>query len=142
MKRIDKLQNYFGIPLRSNVTTVKAMTDAILASFFHIASSKENNVHTYCEKSSTSWTWTNVPGYYITSTCVSLNMRRRHSSAYHFLPPSKINRKVIHAEKKHTKLVDFNRTFYMLYTWLYFILFIFYLRVIYPKSPKTGTYFG
>ena len=52
---IDKLQNYFGIALRENVTTVKAMSDAILASFFHIASSKGKTFHTYCEKSSTSW---------------------------------------------------------------------------------------
>ena len=52
---IDKLQNYFGIALRANVTSVKAMSDAILASFFHVASSKGNNYHSYCEKSSGSW---------------------------------------------------------------------------------------
>jgi hypothetical protein len=52
---IDKLQNYFGIALRSNVSTVKAMSDAILASFFHVASSEGKNYHSYCEKSSTSW---------------------------------------------------------------------------------------
>ena len=235
---IDKLQNYFGIALRSNVTTVKAMSDAILASFFHIASSKDNNFHAYCEKTSNSWCqyqrdivngtniykpgpglpknviyhvkpiyfdlvkpaelnkclhgktqnqnesfnsiiWERapkyrycgfdklefavydaaanfndgrqasldifnevniVPGYYTTSTCVSLNMRQRHSSAYHFLPSSKKNRKVIRAEKKrkvdknkktrrkNIKLVNFNVTFYMLYTWLYFCCF--YLRVM------------
>ena len=36
---IDKLQNYFGIALRSNVGSVKNMQDAILASMFHGASS-------------------------------------------------------------------------------------------------------
>ena len=36
---IDRLQNYFGVALRANVTTVKDMSDAILASFFHVASS-------------------------------------------------------------------------------------------------------
>ena len=57
---IDKLQNYFGIALRSNVTTVKAMSYAILGSFFHIASSKDNNFHIYCEKSSISGVNMNV----------------------------------------------------------------------------------
>ena len=52
---IDRLQNYFGIALRANVTTVQAMSDAILASFFHVASSDGKNYHSYCEKSSTSW---------------------------------------------------------------------------------------
>ena len=52
---IDKLQNYFGIALRANVTTVKAMSDAILASFFHVASGNGKNYHSYCEKSSKSW---------------------------------------------------------------------------------------
>ena len=46
---IDKLQNYFGIALRSNCTTVKAMSNAILASFFHICSSKERSLHDHCE---------------------------------------------------------------------------------------------
>ena len=40
---IDKLQNYFGIALRSNVGNVKDMQNAILASMFHVASSYDNN---------------------------------------------------------------------------------------------------
>ena len=36
---IDKLQNYFGIALRSNVGDLQKMQDAILASLFHVASS-------------------------------------------------------------------------------------------------------
>ena len=52
---IDKLQNYFGIALRANCSTVKAMSDAILASFFHICSSKDRNYHVHCEKGPNSW---------------------------------------------------------------------------------------
>ena len=52
---IDRLQNYFGIAMRDNVTTVQAISDAMLASFFHVASSDGKNYHSYFEKSSTSW---------------------------------------------------------------------------------------
>ena len=47
---IDKLQNYFGIALRSNIGNLKKMQDAILASMFHVASSEKDNYHTYCPK--------------------------------------------------------------------------------------------
>ena len=52
---IDRLQNYFGIALRSNAKTVPELRNALLASFFHVASSTECNYHTYCPKSSDSW---------------------------------------------------------------------------------------
>ena len=52
---IDKLQNYFGIALRENCTTVKKMSDAILVSFFHVASSEGRKFHSYYKKSSDSW---------------------------------------------------------------------------------------
>ena len=52
---MDKLQNYFGIALRANCTTVEAMQKAIWASFFHVASSEKNNYHSHCEASPTSW---------------------------------------------------------------------------------------
>ena len=52
---IDKLQNYFGIALRSNVITVEAMSGAILASLFHVASSSRRNLHSHCEKGAKSW---------------------------------------------------------------------------------------
>ena len=42
---IDKLQNYYGIAIRSNKNNLKAMQAAIKATLFHIASSKENNLH-------------------------------------------------------------------------------------------------
>lgn len=53
---VDKLQNYFGIALRSNTgTSAKQMGDAIWASFLHVASSENNNFHSLCDKSPTSW---------------------------------------------------------------------------------------
>ena len=52
---IDKLQNYFGIALRSKVGNVKEMQSAIRASMFHIASSDDSNYHIYCPKTSDSW---------------------------------------------------------------------------------------
>ena len=45
---IDKLQNYFGIALRSNLSTVEDMRKAIFASFLHVASSESNNYHAQC----------------------------------------------------------------------------------------------
>lgn len=48
---IDKLQNYFGIALRSHTSSVLDMQKAILGSFLHIASSAENNFHGQCESS-------------------------------------------------------------------------------------------
>ena len=52
---IDKLQNYFGIALRSNVGDLQKMQDAILASLFHVASSENDNFHVYCPKTYDSW---------------------------------------------------------------------------------------
>ena len=52
---IDKLQNYFGIALRSNCTSVNEMAQAIMASLFHVCSSKERNLHAHCIKGPESW---------------------------------------------------------------------------------------
>ena len=52
---IDKLQNYFGIALRSRVTSVPELQNTLLASFFHTAYSKEYDYHTYCPKTVNSW---------------------------------------------------------------------------------------
>lgn len=54
-KIIDRLQNYYGIAVRSNVGDAKAMKTAIHASLFHVASSKENNYHHHCPDGENSW---------------------------------------------------------------------------------------
>ena len=52
---IDMLQNYFGIALRSGAKTVPELKTALLASFFHPASSEGCNYHTYCPATKDSW---------------------------------------------------------------------------------------
>jgi len=52
---IDKLQNYYGIAIRSNIGNLNGMKKTIYASLFHCASSKERNLHDHCPKGSDSW---------------------------------------------------------------------------------------
>ena len=53
---IDKLQNYYGIAIKSNENNLKAMQAATRATLFHVASSKENNLHySHCPTGSDSW---------------------------------------------------------------------------------------
>ena len=67
---IDKLQNYFGIALRSNVRNIKDMQNAILTSMFHVASSYDDNYHTYCPKTSDPWCQHNRDIVNKTNLCV------------------------------------------------------------------------
>ena len=48
--KIDTLQNYFGIALRQNIGNLEAMTNAIMASLFHVS-----GYHANCPKTSDSW---------------------------------------------------------------------------------------
>ena len=52
---IDKLQNYYGIAIRSNPGDLKSMKSAIHAGLFHVASSKNNNRHDHCPEGADSW---------------------------------------------------------------------------------------
>jgi len=52
---IGKLQNYYGIAIRQNVGDLAGMKKAILASLFHVASSKTNEWHNHCSKDKNSW---------------------------------------------------------------------------------------
>ena len=45
---IDKLQNYYGIAIHSNVGDLNGMKKAIHASFFQCASSEQHDLHTHC----------------------------------------------------------------------------------------------
>ena len=54
-KVIDKLQNYYGIAIRSNIGNLESMKKAILGTLFHCASSKENNYHAHCPQGKDSW---------------------------------------------------------------------------------------
>lgn len=52
---IDRLQNYHGIAIRSNVGDLNGMKRAIHASFFHCASSERRDLHTHCPTGPSSW---------------------------------------------------------------------------------------
>ena len=55
-KTIDRLQNYYGIAIRSNVGNLEGMKKGVLAALFHVASSKRDNYHTaYCPPGENSW---------------------------------------------------------------------------------------
>ena len=52
---IDKLQNYYGIAIRSNVGNLAGMKKAIHASLMHCASCGSRLLHDHCPPGSTSW---------------------------------------------------------------------------------------
>ena len=52
---IDKLQNYYGIAIRSNNGNLDAMKKAIHATLFHCASSAKHNYHIHCPDGKESW---------------------------------------------------------------------------------------
>ncbi|KAK3751312.1 hypothetical protein QZH41_007109 [Actinostola sp. cb2023] len=52
---IDRLQNYYGIAIRTNVGNLAEMKKAIHASLFHCASSKERDLHHHCPNGPDSW---------------------------------------------------------------------------------------
>jgi hypothetical protein len=55
-KVIDRLQNYYGIAIRSNVGDLKGMESGVCAVLFHVASSKDHNWHAaYCPPGKDSW---------------------------------------------------------------------------------------
>ena len=58
---IDRLQNFFGVAIRQNSGNLEEMKKAVLASLFHVASSKVNNWHyPHCPTGSDSWCKYNV----------------------------------------------------------------------------------
>ena len=52
---IDKLQNYYGIAIRSNSGSLKAMENYVLASLWHCASNDKKPLHTHCPDGKDSW---------------------------------------------------------------------------------------
>ena len=52
---IDKLQNYYGIAIRSNPGDLSTMKSSIYASLFHCVSSKKRNLHSHCPDGPESW---------------------------------------------------------------------------------------
>jgi len=54
-KMIDRLQNYYGVAVRSNKGDLEGMKSAILAGLFHCSSSEGREYHTYCPDGLYSW---------------------------------------------------------------------------------------
>ena len=52
---IDKLQNYFGIALRQNTSSVVDMQQNLMASLYHVSSSDGNPCHYMCPQGADSW---------------------------------------------------------------------------------------
>ena len=52
---IDRLQNYFGIAIRTNVNNLEGMKKAVAAVLFHVASTNEKSWHTHCPDGANSW---------------------------------------------------------------------------------------
>ena len=52
---IDRIQNYYGIAIRSNKGNVDAMKKGIYASWLHVSSSPKNHWHIHCPVGETSW---------------------------------------------------------------------------------------
>ncbi|GFX82195.1 uncharacterized protein TNCV_4398541 [Trichonephila clavipes] len=52
---INKLQNYYGIAIRSNIGNGDKMQSAVIAAFFHCCSSKHQLKHGQCSVGAESW---------------------------------------------------------------------------------------
>ena len=53
--QIDKLQNYYGIAIRSNVGNLAGMKKAIHTSLMYCASTEQRPLHDHCPTGSASW---------------------------------------------------------------------------------------
>ncbi|GFU23175.1 uncharacterized protein LOC101238613 [Trichonephila clavipes] len=54
-KLIDRIQNYYGIAIRSNVGNLQKMMSSVIAAFFHCVSGKNNSLLGQCPEESESW---------------------------------------------------------------------------------------
>ncbi|XP_064470221.1 uncharacterized protein LOC135384970 [Ornithodoros turicata] len=52
---IDRLQNYYGIAIRSNVGDFNGMRQAVIAAFFHCVSRRDKPLHGQCPQGKDSW---------------------------------------------------------------------------------------
>ncbi len=54
-KVIDKLQNYYGMAIRSNVADLRGMMMAVQATLHHMTSTDDRPVHHMCPEGENSW---------------------------------------------------------------------------------------
>ena len=56
-KIIDRLQNYYGMAIRSHVDDLDTIKKVIFAVLFHVCSSEKNNYHMHCPPGADSWVY-------------------------------------------------------------------------------------
>jgi len=103
---IDKLQNYFGLAIRQNVGNREAMSKAIHASLFHVASSNKNNWHSHCPDGETSWCTfqrdkANATNFYKPGAGLPLNIVTMLKPIYDYLSSSKLLDKCLHGKTQN-----------------------------------------
>ena len=54
-KKIDTLQNYFGLAIRQNKNDLLQMQQSVMATLYHVASTDETPNHSFCPDGPDSW---------------------------------------------------------------------------------------
>ena len=103
---VDKLQNFFGLAIRQNVGNREAMSKAIHASLFHVASSRENNWHSHCPEGETSWCTfkrdkTNGTNLYKPGAGLPLDIVAKLKPIYNDLSSSELLDKCLHGKTQN-----------------------------------------
>lgn len=98
---IDKLQNYFGIAIRSNVGNLEGMEQSVLASIFH-----NHNHSAYCPKGSESWCAAqrdkaNGTKLYKPGSGLPLEVIKHVKPIYHDLSQPSLLSKCLHGKTQH-----------------------------------------
>ena len=64
-KIINTLQNYYGMAIQNNTHSLADMVNAVLAAFYHVASTDKNLTYTLCPVGKDSWCgWQRDPENY------------------------------------------------------------------------------
>ena len=105
-RMIDKLQNYYGIAIRTNKGELKKMQEAVFAVLFHCASNKDNNYHNYCPTGNNSWCAyqrdkVNGTSDYVPGAGLSLNIIKHTKPIFKDLGESSLLKKCLHGQTQN-----------------------------------------
>lgn len=103
---IDKLQNYFGIALRSSTGSVEQMYKAIWASLFHVAANDKQPLHAKCPLGEDSWCSYQVAKakgvpYKHKGPGIPIEILRKIKPAYERLTDKKMLQKCLHGKTQN-----------------------------------------
>lgn len=104
---IDKLQNYFGIALRSNTESVDKMHRAIWASMFHVSANDSQPLHAKCPLGEDSWCNYQVAKargipYTHKGPGIPIEIIRQIKPVYERLTDKKMLQKCLHGKTQNT----------------------------------------